>query len=231
MNKTEEVGFVVFFERIVHRILSNHLSTIFISSMIGMIISWVLDINLGKDAWFWFFSSIAQTFAALIALLAIFSVARFEYYRSQIIIHRKELSDFVFKNNDKFGILNKEEYYFSIDDLIERVDNYLSSSLTSKESLNFSRLENIRNLIKNFKQKENRVKNWMKSSLKDTSIIIILSVVLLPFGAWNSSNILLVKSLEFPWLKFGFIFGVIGLCIASIYDIVLSLSEFFKIDK
>lgn len=126
--------------------------------------------------------------------------------------------------------MNEGEVHFSIDDLIERVDKYLSSS-TSKDLLNLSKLEDLRNLIKKFKQKENRVKNWMKSSLKDTSIIIILSIVLLPFGAWNSTNIFLVKLLEFSWLKWGIVFGVIGLCIASIYDIVLSLGEFFKIDE
>jgi len=228
MNRTEKIGFFVFFEKIVHCILSNHLSTIIIFSMIGMIISKVLDINLGRDAWFWFFSTIAQTFAALIALLAIFSVARFEYYRSQIIIYRKELSKCVIDNNYEFGLT--KEVNFWIDDMIERVDQYLSSP-SSEHSDNFYKLERLRNLIKTFKQKENHVKNSMKSSLKDTSIIIILSVVLLPFGAWNSTNIFLVKSFEFPWLKWGFVFGVIGLCIASIYDIVSSLWEFFKIDK
>lgn len=228
MNKTEKVGIVVFFEKIVHRILSNHLSTIIIFSMIGMIISMVLDINLGQDAWFWFFSSIAQTFAALIALLAIFSVARFEYYRSQIIIHRKELTDYVKEYNQEFCLEEEDNRW--IDDMIERVDQYLLSP-TSKHSQHFYSLERFRNLIKNFKQKENKVKNLMKSSLKDISIIIILSVVLLPFGAWTSTNIFLDKSLEFPWLKWGFVFGVIGLCIASIYDIVSSLGEFFKIDN
>ena len=222
-----------FHEKIVHPILSNHLYTIFIFTTFGMIISKLFYISLGKDVWFWFFSSVAQTFAAIVALLAIFSISRFEYYRSQIIIHIEELAAFVRRNDDILHIMGRGIHR---DGLIERVDNFLSSS--SRNPVTHPDMEYIihemgylRNLIKNYKQKENRMKIWMGSSLKNTSIIIALSVLLLPFGTWSSTNDLLQKSLEFPWLKWGLVYSVIGLCIATLYNIVLHLGELLKIDE
>ncbi len=195
-----------------------------------MIISKLFDMNMGRDAWFWFFSSIAQTFAAIVALLAIFSISRFEYYRSQIIIHHEELADMVRKYNRIIQIVGRE--YIHRDELIERVDNFLSStSINPDMEYIRNEIEYIRNLIKNFKRKENRMKIWMRSSLINTSIIISLSILLLPFGAWSSMNFLLLKSLEFPWLKWGFVYSVIGLCIGTLYNIVLSLWELLKIEE
>ena len=134
---------------------------------IGIIISKLFNPNMGGDTWFWFFSSVAQTFAAIVALLAIFSISRFEYYRSQIIIHHKELEDMVRKHN--IFLHTKDQKYIRRDEFIKRVDNFLSSTSISPDMEYIkNEIEYIRNLIKNFKDKENRMKIWMRSSLKNT---------------------------------------------------------------
>ena len=206
-----------FYEKIVHPILSNNFYTIFIFAATGVIISKSFDINFGGDAWFYFFSTIAQSFAAIVALLAVFSISRFEYYRSQIIIHTEELAKFVFDYDDDLHIMesringNKITKRIHRDKLFERVDNFISSTprnqgTNSKMEYIRNEIEILRNLIINFKQKENRMKILMSSSLINTSKIVALSVLLLPFGKWSSTNFWLLKSLEFPWLKLGFNF-------------------------
>ena len=59
-------------------IFTSTLPTIIISSVIGLFISYVIKLPMSEDVWFWFFSTIAQTFAALVALVAIFFISRIE---------------------------------------------------------------------------------------------------------------------------------------------------------
>ena len=53
-------------------------------SIIGLSISFLFKLTMDNDAWFWFFSSIAQTLATLVALIAIFLISRLESYDLQI---------------------------------------------------------------------------------------------------------------------------------------------------
>jgi hypothetical protein len=60
-----------------------------------------------KDTWFWFFSTLAQTFAAFIALTAAFSIFHLESYNKQI---RSKLDYIRFIIND---IVDEQEIHYS----------------------------------------------------------------------------------------------------------------------
>jgi predicted membrane channel-forming protein YqfA (hemolysin III family) len=65
-------------------ILKNSWLTAFIFAIIGIYISFAFNLTMNKDVWFWFFSSISQTFAALVALVSIFLISRLESYNTRI---------------------------------------------------------------------------------------------------------------------------------------------------
>jgi len=48
---------------------------------LGIITSYILKLTMNKDAWFWVFSSIPQTFASFVAILAVFLISRLELYK------------------------------------------------------------------------------------------------------------------------------------------------------
>lgn len=135
-------------------IFTSTLPTIIISSAIGLIISYVIKLPMGEDVWFWFFSTIAQTFAALVALVAIFFISRIE------------LDNYSIQNYNNLNVK-----YTSLDIIVERKKNVI---------------------------------NQMKILLPKTILIIILSIVLLPFDHLKN------------WFL---IFVVIGLCMNSLVNI------------
>lgn len=63
-------------------IISSTKRVVLVFAIIGFSISYVFGLTMSKDAWFWFFSSIAQTFAALVALVAVFLSSRLESYNA-----------------------------------------------------------------------------------------------------------------------------------------------------
>jgi len=66
------------------RIYSNAPLTILIFVLLGIFIHSQYKLTMGKDAWFWFFSSIAQTFAALAAIMSVFFISRIDSYNNLI---------------------------------------------------------------------------------------------------------------------------------------------------
>ena len=65
-------------------VLKHPYISVIVFSIIGLSLSLFYNLTMDKDTWFWFFSTIAQTLAAFIALIAIFFLSRVELYNSQI---------------------------------------------------------------------------------------------------------------------------------------------------
>ncbi len=63
---------------------SNTLIAVPVFALIGILVSSLFKLTMNQDVWFWFFSSIAQTFAALVALVVVFLMSRIGSYNAII---------------------------------------------------------------------------------------------------------------------------------------------------
>ena len=111
---------------------------------------WKLTFN--EDVWFWFFSTITQTFAALIALIAIFLISRLESYNLNIKSNFNSIRALIdYKISD-----STSPYYLATDDVLERDSEILKLELKLNESISWDHLWNeiyaIRKQKKEIKQ-------------------------------------------------------------------------------
>ncbi|MCE8424735.1 MAG: hypothetical protein J5U17_03030 [Candidatus Methanoperedens sp.] len=204
--------------------------------LVGILISYQFKLTMNKDAWFWFFSSIAQTFAALVALVAIFLISRLELYNATINKNKDVMRTLL------YNVGADEIEYFDDKVLIKTVDEFLSLIESEPElkpditDLNLKTkkgkiylLKRAREENNRFEQKKERAKEQMRILLEHTVLIIMLSILLIPFGSVNTENSLILALWNNYYLKWGIIFGVVGLCISSLYIVesllMKSLSE------
>lgn len=212
-----------------------------IFALIGIFISYQFKLTMNKDVWFWFFSSIAQTFASLVALVAVFLLSRLGSYdaiiNKNVDIMRTLVQEFtgIIKEKavdiDDYTTFSNFFLIKFIDGMIPILKNLINTtdSETTKERKTRARLIIItRNDIKRLEQNKERAKEQMRVLLKHGVLIIMLSILLLPFGAVNMENSLILDLWNNYNLKWGIIFGVIGLCITSLYKVESELMEFLS---
>ena len=178
--------------------------TVIVFSLIGFSINYCYEIEMNEDVWFWLFSTIAQVFAALIALVAIFLISRLDLYDEKI-------------NNNIQMILSFSKYNWSIADhrdhklLIKNVDKVIKDAKTDLET---NVLKMNRQNIFRFEEKKKNAKKQMKKLLQFTIPIIMLSIFLIPLGAPSSNKDIWLWN---PTLKWGFIYLIVGLCVSSLF--------------
>ncbi len=68
-----------------NKILNNTPLTILLWIIGGTLISYFFKLSMNKDSWFWFFGSIAQTFAALIGFISMFYIFRMQLSTQQFL--------------------------------------------------------------------------------------------------------------------------------------------------
>jgi hypothetical protein len=192
-------------------------------SIIGLFCSFYYELTMDKDAWFWFFSTLAQTFAALIALTAAFSIFHLDSYNVQIhskfdylrIIIRDTVDDeasYFFVNSDKC----LEKSFDNIRLTLDKCDIDLWDKITNE--------------IFDIKQKKEKFKNDFKELFSSSLILVMYSLMLLPLGSMNSENDILYIW-NFLNLKWFFIYLAVGYCLVVLCRLTLRLSEFFKEDE
>lgn len=197
---------------------------ILIFAFTGVGISYSFKLTLDEDAWFWFFSSIIQTFAALVALVAIFLVSRLELYNvkinDKIILIRNLIEEFIpLEKNISYN------YFFSSEILLKTVDDSelkLKSSPSKKGPLILITREEIRHLEKEKK----RAIGHMKLLLKKIVLIIGLSIIVLPLGSISIGNDLILTIWNSFKFQCFFIFGFTGFLVVSLYDISVALGTY-----
>lgn len=177
MNAIEKVS--NYTEKFFHIILSDNWKAISFFGIVGLVISYYFNLTMNKDVWFWFFSSIAQTFAGLVAFIVVIFI-------------------FLFQSN--FQLILRS-HYFGEDQ--------------SKMNKEFE--DNIRN-IKN--------KTW--GLLKTTIPLIILSIILIPFGSLKIEDSWIMDIYYTYKLNWILIFSVIGLCSSSLYKISISMRNLLQ---
>jgi len=167
-----------FIYRITDKLFKNTLLTILIWAIGGTFIVHLSNLTINNDVWFWFFSTIAQTFAALIAFIAAFYFFGIESARTHLLI------------------------------------------LSEKNQL--------RNLDKSVTEQIKNFRIDVKKILIITFPILMLSIILLPFGSPTIDNNWLLALLNTYKLKYITLFGVIGLCVSSLYNILVIFKNFLE---
>ena len=190
--------------------------TVIVFSLIGFSINYCYEIEMNEDVWFWLFSTIAQVFAALIALVAVFFISRLDLYNEKI-------------NNSIQMIRSSYPYDFSIFDhnndesLISKVDDKIKElEEKSEEKLKTNILKMYRENISRLKEKKKNAKKHMKIVLQSTIPIIMLSIFLIPLGSPSSSKDIWLWN---STLKWSFIYLIVGLCISSLFNFTFALKD------
>ena len=200
----------------------NPIPTVLVFSIVGLYLSSHYKLTMDKDAWFWFFSSIAQTLAALIALIAIFLIFRVESYNLQINnkyeILRVIINDII---NDKESI-----YFAASNELLKSDSKTLYLNLDPREAVLWG---NAMNEISNIEHKKEKFKTNFQNIFRNSLVIVLVSIMILPLGSVSTDKIFDTISLWNDWkLKWLILYGVVGYCIVIIYQIAYGLGEFFK---
>ena len=204
-------------------ILKHPHHAVIVFSIIGLFLSFYYELTMDDDAWFWFFSSIAQTLAALIALIAIFLISRVESYNLQINNKYKQLHEII---NDI--ITDKESKYFAAsNELIKSDSEILKLSLDPRESVLWI---NAMNEISNIEQKKEIFNENFREIFGYALGIIVVSIIVLPLGSVDTEKLSTLNIWNDLKLKWFTIYLVVGYCIVIIYQIAHGLSDFFRHD-
>lgn len=190
--------------------------TVIVFSLIGFSINYCYEIEMNEDVWFWFFSTIAQVFAALIALVAVFFISRLDLYNEKI-------------NNNIRMIRSSYPYDFSIVDhnddesLISKVDDKIKEfEEKSEEKRKMNIFKMYRKDISRLKDKKKNAQKHMKIVLRSTIPIIMLSIFLIPLGSPSSSKDIWLWDSTLKWC---FIYLIVGLCISSLFNFTFALKD------
>ncbi len=223
---------------------SNALIAVTVFAISGFLLSSLFKLTMNKDVWFWFFSSIAQSFAALVGLVGLFLFFRLESYNKTIeknieIIRPliNELAEDNFCNHFTFceHLFTCKIEFDKLDEQISRMEpilkniNKIEGEVKSDIKAIKSKFEYIliaRREINELKIKKTQIKNKMRILLEHTVSIIILSIILIPFGSVNTEDSLMLALWNNFKLKWAFIFGVVGFCFASLYIVKSILMDF-----
>lgn len=198
--------------------------------ILGVIVSYVFKLTMNTDVWFWFFSSIAQTFAALVALVAIFLISRLDLYNATIDKNKDIMRTLFYEyGEDVIKYFDDELLIKAVDKTISKIEPKLETDKTAFDLkspkakaylLIHAKKENDR-----LEQKKKQAKNQMRILLEHTVIIIMLSLFLIPFGAVITEDNLMLALWNNFNLKWAIIFGIVGLCIASLHKVESVLNE------
>ena len=159
-----------------NQILNSIPLSILFWAVSGTYFSYITDLTFNKDVWFWFFSTIAQTFAAVVAFIAMFYIY--------------QMDSLNFQTNLYFQLVSKTD--------------------DEKDRENFA---------ENLNSDRDRFKSRTRDLLLNTIPIIIISIILIPFGSIKMEETSIFIVLNTYKLNLIIIFGTIGYCISSLYKI------------
>jgi len=199
--------------------------TVFVVSIIGLLFSFRYELTMDKDTWFWFFSTLAQTFAAFIALTAAFSIFHLESYNKQIHSKLKYIrliiKDIVDEREIHYSITSDEFLIKSFDDIRLRLNEI---------DIDVDFWDKIINDVFDIEQKKEKFKNNFRELFISSLIIVMCSLIFLPLCSMNyENNVLYIW--DFLKIEWFFIYLFVGYCVVVLFRLTLRLSEFFNEDR
>lgn len=223
---------------------SNALIAVTVFAISGFLISSLFKLTMNKDVWFWFFSSIAQSFAALVGLVALFLFFQLESYNKtrekNIEIIRSLISEL---GEDFCKYFTFCDYLYTGKIQFDRIDKLIPKveGIATQEGEVEFHGKDIKPIaqfilvawteIKELKRKKDHIKNRMRILIEHTVPIIILSIFIIPFGSVNTEDSLMLALWNNYNLKWAFIFGVVGFCFASLCVVKSILMDFLSGDE
>jgi uncharacterized membrane protein YqjE len=190
--------------------------------IIGLFFLFFFELTMNKDTWFWFFSTTAQTFAALIALAAVFLIFKLELYNIQIRSKFDHLAPLIKDtfDEDTYHVNTSDKLLKeSFDDIRPRLNPYVVDLF-----------DKVRKDLFDIEQKKEKFKKNFKELFVSSLIIVMCSLILLPLGSVSSENIFILYIWDSFKLKWFFIYLFVGYCIVVLVRLTLRLSEFFDED-
>lgn len=215
-----------YFFSLLNLFISRTWVIVLVFALIGYSLSFFFNITMNKDVWFWLFSTIAQTVAALVALVAVFMQSRIEIHNQQINknigLIRSLISEFI--PNDKYDFLISDEILINT---VEKIKSDLEESKLERAFLIIRSSDEI-NLLE---QKIINDKYQIKLIINKALLIILISLILIPFGSLMIQDCLIFNFWKTYKLKWIFIFSVLGYCVKSIHEILHELKKFLFEDE
>lgn len=197
------------------------LFVVILFASISSIIAYEWKLTFNEDVWFWFFSTITQTFAALIALTAIFLISRLDSYNLNIKLNFNLIRDLIdYKISD-----DTSDYYLATNDVIENNSKKIRLELKLNETISWDHLWNE---IYDIREQKKETKLKFISPFLYTFLVITISIILLPMGSLSSGNNDLIDFWNIYKLEWFFIYSVVGFSVMASYNIIFSLTDFFK---
>ena len=194
---------------------------IFFMAYCWTVFAYKFGLTFHEDAWFWFFSTIAQTFAALIALIAIFLIFRLDSYNLKIKFNYKLIRVLV---EDIFPG-SSSPYYLATDDVLENDSDTIRLKLGVNESIRWDHLWAEIYILRELK-KEMILK--FVPSFSYIFQIIVISIILLPLGYLDIGNNNVIDFWNTYKVKWFLIYSIVGFSIVALYSIIFNLADFFK---
>ena len=197
------------------------LFVVILFASISSIIAYEWKLTFNEDVWFWFFSTITQTFAALIALTAIFLISRLDSYNLNVKLNFNLIRDLIdYKISD-----DTSDYYLATNDVIENNSKKIRLELKLNETISWDHLWNE---IYDIREQKKETKLKFISPFLYTFLVITISIILLPMGSLSSGNNDLIDFWNIYKLEWFFIYSVVGFSVMASYNIIFSLTDFFK---
>ena len=164
-----------FFTKFENNINIITLFVVILFATISSIIAYTWKLTFNEDVWFWFFSTISQTFAALIAFTAIFLISRLDSYNLNIKLKFNSIRDLI----NHLISDTTSEYYLATNEVIEKDSIKIRHELEFNESISWDYLWNE---IDSIREQKKETKLKFISPFLYAFLVIIISIV---FYQWD----------------------------------------------
>ena len=263
------MNYYVFVYRITDKMFQNTPLAILVWAIGGTYIVHLSNLTINSDVWFWFFSTIAQTFAALIALIVtfyFFGIKLVTMYL-QLLSEKNQLEEVdnsvIEQQMDNFKIDIKKllitalfivmisiillpfgspkienKYLFSWDEIPGNDDERIIEYLKDELKIEWAKTENIGKIDDGKTIIVSNNENSLSLKLNDEKTKVNLKIddgrvdeftVKTENGKLNIyENNWLLEILNTYKLKCITLFGVIGLCVSSLYNMAVIFKKFLE---
>lgn len=187
--------------------------------------------EIGKEAYFYTLSTVAQSLAALIGIIAVFIIFKIDKLNSQREYNLDLLKNKISvmynqkKYTTKYSSLTELTFIDSKEELFDKIVTILTKINDSDENI-INELKRIVNIINEVNEKGKKIRMRFRRPLIFGLVAIMVSILILPFG-WivTPFTIDFIGNYLFNILKMGLVGYIIFLALISIFQIISLIEE------